>query len=272
MLAKLFTALCWFSPSLRRLMWRQWYEFLAGRYERKDWSFMNYGYTPLGPHAEKLALDEADEPNRYSIQLYHHVANAVSLKDSTVLEVGSGRGGGSYYIKRYLGPQTVVGVDFSEKAVAFCNRNYFLDGLSFVTGDAELLPFENNSFDVVVNVESSHCYGSMDAFLMQAKRVLRHNGYFLYADLRGKDKVDTLYKQLYRSGMALIKATNITPNVLGALNLDNERKTTLIQQSMRKLLLYTFQEFAGLKGSTIYEGLLAGRVIYQSFILQKDEN
>ncbi|MEE8546863.1 MAG: class I SAM-dependent methyltransferase, partial [bacterium] len=78
-------------------------------------------------------------------------------------------------------------------------------------------------------------------------------------------------KQLYRSGMALIKETNITSNVLEALNLDNERKTTLIQQSMRKLLLYTFQEFAGVKGSTIYEGFRAGDLVYLSFVLQKRE-
>lgn len=252
-------------------MWRQWYEFLAGRYEQKDWSFMNYGFAPLDPHAEKLPLDEADEPNRYCIQLYHHVANAVSLQDSDVLEVGSGRGGGSDYITRYLGPQTVVGVDYSEKAVAFCNANYVLDGLSFVTGDAELLPFEDNSFDVVVNVESSHCYRSMDAFLMQVKRVLRQDGYFLYADLRGRARMDILYTQLRRSGMTLVKETNITLNVLKALNLDHERKTALIRQSMQKPLLNAFQQFAGVKGSRIYEGFRAGELLYLSFVLQKPE-
>lgn len=252
-------------------MWRQWYEFLAGHFDRKDWSFMNYGYTLLNPHAEKLTLAETDEPNRYCIQLYQHVANAVSLNDRKVLEVGSGRGGGSYYIARYLGPKTVVGVDFSEKAVAFCNQNYFLDRLSFVTADAERLPFEDNSFDIVLNIESSHCYGSMDAFLMEVKRVLRQHGYFLYADLRGKDKVETLYKQLFRSGMSLITETNITPNVLEALDLDNDRKTAIIQQSINKLLSNTFQEFAGIKGSTIYEGFRAGDLVYLSFVLLKRE-
>lgn len=250
-------------------MWRQWYEFLAGRYGQKDWSFMNYGYAPLGSHADTLPLDEADEPNRYCIQLYHHVANAVNLKDSKVLEVSSGRGGGSYYIKRTLGPQSVIGVDYSKQAVAFCNANYALDGLSFVAGDAELLPFEDGSFDAVVNVEASHCYGSMDAFLMEVKRVLRHHGYFLYADLRGRDRLDTLYQQLRRSGMNLIKETNITPHVLQALDLDNERKAAVIHQSMHKLLLHPFLEFAAVRGSRIYEGFRAGDLIYLSFVLQK---
>lgn len=271
MLAQLFTIFCRLSPSLRRLIWRQWYEFLAGRFEQKDWSFMNYGYAPLDPHVAKLHLDEADEPNRYCIQLYHHVANAVNLKNSEVLEVSSGRGGGSYYIKGFLGPQSVIGVDYSEQVVAFCNANYVLDGLSFVTGDAELLPFGDSSFDAVVNVESSHCYGSMDAFLMEVKRVLRHHGYFLYADLRGRGRIDTLYQQLRRSGMNLIKETNITPHVLQALDLDNERKTALIRQSMHKFLLHAFLEFAAVKGSRIYEGFRAGDLMYLSFVLQKQK-
>lgn len=230
---------------------------------------MNYGYAPLDTQTENFNLYDDDEQNRYCIQLYNHVANYVNLRNLNVLEVGSGRGGGSHYIKRYLEPKTMVGVDFSEKAVAFCNKSYFVEGLSFVTGNAEFLPFEDDSFDVIVNVESSHCYGSMDAFLMQVKRVLRQGGYFLYADFRGKDKIDTLHKQLRRSGMTLIKETNITPNVIKALNLDNERKMTFIKKSIPKLLLKLFQEFAGVKGSKIYEGFRTGRVIYLSFVLQK---
>lgn len=279
MIAKLFMALCRISPYLGRSIWRRWYQFLAGYYQRKDWSFMNYGYAPLDHQTEKFNLEDDDEPNLYYVQLYHHVANVVNLRDLNVLEVSSGRGGGSHYIKRYLEPKTMVGVDFSEKAVAFCKKSYSVEGLSFVTGDAEFLPFEDNSFDVVVNTESSHCYGSMDAFLMQVKRVLRpacqrevagrQGGYFLYADFRGKDKIDTLHKQLHRSGMTLIKDTNITPNVIEALNLDNERKMTFIQKSIPRLLLKSFQEFAGVKGSKIYEGFRTGGVIYLSFVLQK---
>ena len=264
MLAKLFTALCQISPYLKRLLWRQWYQFLAGYYQKKDWSFMNYGYAPLDHQTEKLSLDGANEPNHYCIQLYHHVANVVNLKDLDVLEVSSGRGGGSYYIKRYLEPKTMVGVDFSEKAVAFCNKSYSIEGLSFVTGNAEFLPFEDNSFDVVVNVESSHCYGSMDAFLMQVRRVLREGGYFLYADFRGKRKTDILHKQLYYSGMNLIKVTNITPNVIEALNLDNERRMAFIQKLIPRLLLKSFQEFASVKGSKNYEkfGLIMNKILY----------
>ncbi|MGH7787775.1 MAG: MGH1-like glycoside hydrolase domain-containing protein, partial [Candidatus Binatia bacterium] len=41
-----------------------------------------------------ITLDDADEPNRYSIQLYHRVATQVDLAGKDVLEVGCGHGGG----------------------------------------------------------------------------------------------------------------------------------------------------------------------------------
>ncbi len=270
MIARLFMAVCRLSPYLRRLIWRHWYQFLARFYKRKDWSFINYGYAPLDGQTEKLQLDDADEPNRYCIQLYHHVASVVELRDLMVLEVGSGRGGGSYYIKSFLKPNHMVGVDFSHRAVAFCYKTYFfVQGLSFATGDAEYLPFKDNSFDVVVNVESSHCYGSMDAFLGQVTRVLQEGGYFLYADFRRIGEIDIVREELCRSGMTVINETNITRNVIEALTLDNDRKIALIQKSVHKLLLKQLQEFAGVKGSMMYEGFRTGKVIYSSFVLQK---
>ena len=59
-----------------------------------------------------------------------------------------------------------------------------MPGLAFEVGDAERMPFPDASFDAVVNVESSHCYPSMPAFLSEVRRVLRPGGHFLYADLR----------------------------------------------------------------------------------------
>jgi len=269
MLDKVWATLSGISPRFKRLIWKHWYQFLANRNQREDWSFMNYGYTPLDPQEKKIALEDADEPDRSCIQLYHHVADAVDLQKLDVLEVGSGRGGGSHYIKRYLRPRTMVGVDFSDTAVAFCNRNFSVQGLSFVTGDAERLPFKNDSFDAVVNVESSHCYGSVDAFLAQVRRVLRPDGHFLYADLRGKGMIDTLRTQLHSSGMRVIRERNITHNVVEALRRDHDRRMALIRESRHRVLSKLLQQFAGVKGSKMFEGFRTGTLNYLSFVLRK---
>ena len=269
MIDRTWTGLCSISPRVKRFLWKKWYQFIAGLYHRDDWSFMNYGYVPLDSDTENLPLDDADEPNRYSIQLYHHVAGAVDLSELDVLEVGSGRGGGSHFIKRYLRPKTMVGVDISEKAVALCNRSYSVDGLSFMTGDAERLPFDDNSFDAVVNVESSHCYGSMETFLNQVKRVLRRGGHFLYADLRGRENVGGLVKQLRHSGMRLVREANITSNVTRALTLDDARKKVLINNLRHRVLSRLYRQFAAVKGSKMYEGFRTGKLLYMSFVLRK---
>lgn len=87
-------------PVLRRLLWRRWYNFLARRFADSRWTFMNYGYLATGDGP--LALEHADEPDRYCIQLYHHTVSTAELAGRDVLEIGSGRGGGASYLHRYL--------------------------------------------------------------------------------------------------------------------------------------------------------------------------
>ncbi len=254
---------------IKGALWKLWYQHLAKVYRRKDWKFMNYGYAPLDGSPEMMALEPVDAINRYCIQLYHHVASAIDLTGLEVLEVGSGRGGGTDYIKRYLKPKSLIGVDFAKDAVDFCNQNYAVEGLSFKVGDATALPFPDNSFDAVINVESSHCYPSMEAFLGQVKRVLRNGGHFLFADLRNKENIDDLREQLNKSGLKIVKETEITPNVVHALKLDNEHRTTLIKEMIRKSMVKTFLKFAGTENSDIHNRFKSGKTIYMSCIMQK---
>jgi len=231
---------------------------------------MNFGYAPLDSETTGIVLEEKDEVDRYCIQLYHLVANSINLRGLNVLEVGCGRGGGASYIARYLKPATIVGVDFSCAAIDFCRAHHAAKGLTFVEGDAEALPFEEDRFDAVVNLESSHCYGAMDLFLSEVRRVLKPGGFFLYADLRGKEQADQLRKDLEASRMEILEERDITANVIRALDLDNNRKKNLIQQIVRGPLLNYFKDFAGLKEAGVYQRFWNGQNIYLKFILKKN--
>lgn len=268
MLIRLAMKLTELSPKFKRFLWRRWYQYLAG-YTVSDWQFMNYGYSCLEAGDPPLRLQPADEPNRFSVQLYHHVASSVALEGLDVLEVGCGRGGGASFVKRYLGPKQMMGVDFSAKAVRFCKDNHRVAGLSFVHGDAESLPLDDESFDAVINVESSHCYGSMPAFLGQVKRVLRPGGHFLFADLRSTADRDRLHQNLLDSRMTLLDQQDITANVLEALRRDSKRKLALIERSVSKRLLNAFRQFAAIEGSEIYNGFRDGTAVYLRYLLQK---
>ena len=271
MLTTMYTTLGRIWPWFRKVTKLEMYQWMARMHQKKSWSFMNYGYASLEEDAERLPLMEADEPNRYCIQLYHHVVESVDLKGKRILEVGSGRGGGADYLQRYLEPHTVVGIDYSPRAVVLANRHYGPRrvGLSYVPGDAEALPFDDDSFDVIVNVESSHCYRAMPAFLAEVGRVLRPGGYFLFADFRSGDQLTDLDAELRHSGLVEQSRQDITSNVVRALDLDNARKHAQIERNAPWWIAKVVGQFAGLKGSRIYRQFVGRDLIYMRFVLQK---
>ena len=210
----------------------------------------------------------ADEPDRYHIQLYHHVAGAVDLHGKDVLEVGSGRGGGSAYICRTMRPKSVTGMDLARAAVAFSQKRHSSPGLSFVQGSSDAMPFDDESFDAVVNVESSHCYGPLQRFLAEVHRVLRPGGRFLFADFRSRAEIDSLRCELQASGLALVSETVITPNVFRSLELDNQRKLELIERFGAPVRRY-FDRFAAMQGTDIFESFRTAENEYISCVLAK---
>lgn len=229
---------------------------------------MNYGYAPTDQESP-LTLEKKDEPNRYFIGLYHHVAHAIDLANKNVLEVGSGRGGGAAYIAHYLKPTHLTGLDISSQAVAFCQTQHTLQNLSFQTGDAEALPFESHHFDTVLNVESSHCYGSLETFFQEVYRVLKPKGHFLFADFRKTNNVPALRELLLKTGFSICQEEDITPAVLRALELDNDHKQTLIQNFAKPKSIQVFEQFAGIKGTRPHTYFQNGTWQYMRFVVQK---
>jgi ubiquinone/menaquinone biosynthesis C-methylase UbiE len=142
-----------------------------------DVVFLNIGYEEDPPMAVPLA--ESDEPNRFYIQLYHRMATQADLSGKRVLEVGCGHGGGASYLTRTLHPASYTGLDLNRGAVAFCRERHNLLGVDFVHGDAEKLSFSDQSFDAVINLESSAAYPHFSRFLAEVARVLRPGGHFL---------------------------------------------------------------------------------------------
>ena len=93
----------------------------------------------------------------------------------------------------------------------------FAQGLSYVQADAENLPFDDASFDVVINVESSHCYPHIDRFLSEVRRVLAPGGCFGIVDFR---KVDdgkmAAFEEKVRPDAAQLPLTRLTPTAVAA--------------------------------------------------------
>jgi ubiquinone/menaquinone biosynthesis C-methylase UbiE len=231
-------------------------------------NFMNYGYEGLNGDS-KLKLKEADEFDRYPAQLYDHVVNRADLKGKKVLEVGAGRGGGASYITRYYEPESYIALDISDSSINFCNEHYNIDGLSFKCGVAEKLPFEDNSFDFVVNVESARCYNDMQAFFDEVHRVLKDDGKLLIADMIYPNELEDFNSRIDKSGFKKEHETNISMNVVAALDKDSDRREKLIDDKAPRFLRSSFKTFAGTKGTSRYNNFATGIFQYWSFVLGK---
>jgi ubiquinone/menaquinone biosynthesis C-methylase UbiE len=226
---------------------------------------MNYGYDEDGYHP---ALSDKYESERYPVQLYHQTVTQVKLSNASLLEVGSGRGGGASYVQSCLNTKTVTGLDISSDAIALCETSFDESGLSFMQGDSENLPFENNVFDVVLNVESSHCYGNINQFLFEVVRVLKKTGYFLWCDFRTISEMEKLFQAFSSAGFSIEKEKDITPNIIRALNILTPQRKNQIKTYVPRLIRGVFESYAGIKGGTINDAFLSGKLIYKSATLK----
>ncbi|HKR21157.1 MAG TPA: methyltransferase domain-containing protein, partial [Pyrinomonadaceae bacterium] len=241
--------------------------------------FMNLGFVELGPETEPFELAEPEEPFRLFIQMYRHVLKSADLKDKDVLEIGCGAGGGAAFIARHYQPKSMTGIDLLPVNIAGAEERGAIPNLTFAIGDATSLQFADNSFDVVVNIESSHCYSSVEKFLSEVKRVLKPGGVFLYADHRpvqnewGSDRtVAALEKQVSESGLRILNEEDITENINAASDLSNQGKEFMLTMSGISGFEQThFREVMHCRGSQNYEKFKAGAWRYRCYALQKAE-
>ena len=250
------------SDADKKVIWKKVYEFVA-TLDTQGFEMMNFGYE--GSETGEGSAGGDDE--RGAHQLYQHVIGRVELAGKNVLEVGCGRGGGAVFAKHQFAPAQLHGLDYSPKAIEVCRQRYSdVEGLSFVCGDAEDLPFAAGEFDAVINIESSHCYASRLKFYEETWRVLKPGGDFLYADFFPAQ--EECVKELTGVGFELLVEEDITAGVVRSLERDHARKEKLFRH-LPQPRRGNMENWAGLVGSTTYEAFRTRRYTYRSYHLRK---
>jgi O-methyltransferase len=199
---------------------RDFYEEVAERLPSPKLIFLNYGYADAASEPSRWIAPK-DRRHKHHLSLVKRVMSGVELAGRTVLEVGSGRGGNCYYLSRYTQAKKVYGIDLCEANVRFCRAVHRLPNVTFLRGNAEQLSFGSETFDVVLNLESSHCYPHFERFLAEVYRVLKPQGIFCYADLWFLEFMELDWKQrkeaLDLAPFTLISEEDISEPVFQAL-------------------------------------------------------
>ena len=132
---------------------------------------------------EKLLVNSPWSKKR-GLALAKKLLEFVEYEDRTdFLEIGCGNGEVSRYIaKTYMGSVTATDID-SGQIDANLKVKDRISNLTFKVADAVNLPYENDSFDVVISFGVLHHIEGWQKALSEIDRVLRPGGYIIYAEV-----------------------------------------------------------------------------------------
>ncbi|KAI1715599.1 methyltransferase domain-containing protein [Ditylenchus destructor] len=241
--------------------------------KRLDIRFMNLGYVSPPTTYQSSDKDEIiekiiakhlgpNDPIRAHCRLYEKTLSLCPeypkfSEESSLLEVGCGLGGGLNWIKcshnefaRVIGLDPVTGASGANQSI--------------VNGRAEEMPFPAQSFDIVLNVESSHLYANTKKFFAEAYRVLKPGGFLCWADLRSKEKMDNVKYEAKECGFELVAFENIIDGAICGIHETSARYEMLLSQAPWYIRLFknTFRQVYCAPGSKSYNLYINGERVY----------
>jgi len=163
---------------------------------------------------------------------------------NNVLEIGCGSGELSRYLKNY------IGIDISERT-------------PFIVGDAQNLPFEDNSFDLILLLDLLE-HTDDKIVLSEVYRVLKPNGYVIitvptFMFLWSQHDIDNHHKKRYRRGelplnnFKIIKETYWNSILFPIMTLAKKKKTQLT--ILPKSVNYILEKFLSLENYLISKNI-----------------
>jgi len=245
--------------------WRIFYNYIGTIGRLKPAMFLNHGFAEEGVTIRDFTLKTLRKLHQ---DLYLHLFKQAPPDGKHVLEIGCGRGGGLVLMNEQYKPARSVGVDLSDANIRRGKKLCKGLNVEFIRGNAEKQIFPDKTFDLVFNLESSHCYVSKRKFYENVYSILKDDGCFIYADLFWLDYlIEEMEKEFEEVGFYIEKKEDISPSVFRSIEILSFTKKYFSQGSVspNKLL----NNFIAAPGSEIYENLKSGIVKYNLYVLKK---
>lgn len=110
------------------------------------------------------------------------------FRQGKIIDVGCGFGGTAISLAQEFSGSQVVGIDLSDPLLQLADEAAqeagVGDRIRFEAGDVQQIPYEENSFDVVLNLNMVHIVERPVEMLDEIERILAPGGLLFIADLR----------------------------------------------------------------------------------------
>jgi ubiquinone/menaquinone biosynthesis C-methylase UbiE len=129
-----------------------------------------------------------------------------SVSGKKVLEIGCGNGVQAIYLHRKYSPGHLNAIDLNQGNIDIARKEAGekgIENLDFGIDDAQgLTTIEDNSVDVVINIESAFHYSDKPSFISHLYRVLKPGGSFLIADILTRSDKGNQVKDSWKKKMS----------------------------------------------------------------------
>jgi len=118
---------------------------------------------------------------------------------SRCLEIGCGNGSGAMIIRHAFAPAWIDALDIDPEMLALARRKQAdrgLTGLRLMAGDAQQLPYRNESFDAVFNYGIVHHLEDWQRGIREVVRVLKPGGSFFFEEIYPPLYANFLFRHL----------------------------------------------------------------------------
>lgn len=128
-------------------------------------------------HQSEINVDEFENKEDFVLYLIHafaYLKASMLAREKVVLDLGCNIGYGTEVVGSAA--KKITGVDVSPSSIEAAKRRYADRDFDFMVIDGETLPFDDNSFDMIVSCQVIEHISDYDQFLYEIIRVLKPDG------------------------------------------------------------------------------------------------
>ena len=203
----------------------------------------------------------------YALDLVSHLQDK---KYPDILEIACGTGRVTAHLARSVKHDTITATDLNPDMISIAKEMVKNDTIKWMPADAMQLPFEDDSFDLVVIQFGIMFFPDKEKGLKEAYRVLRHGGKLIFNTW---NKVET--NEAIHEGRLIIESYfGDNPPIFYSVPFsmhDDRELTTIARRAGFKSITTTLVKKEGLSpsASDLAKGIVEGNPVYMA-ILERD--